>query len=260
MPPPTLLHLLLLGSLITIQGSDVDPENEQKIRIWVYFKTKHDPLDSRTIDDRMESLKLSMDPRVLQRRAKTRVAEPLIDDRDLPVSERFVRDVLALPSVRLRATSRWLNAISIETPQKNVATISALPCVERVEPVKKVWFHKGWMEEPEISLEEVEKRDENDIYGASRPQLEQINVIMAHEAGFNGTGARVLVMDAGFRITHESTPVIIETYDFVNDEVTVQEGSVSEDGHGTGTLSQAGGRYDGTFRGVAFGAQFYLAR
>ncbi len=102
-------------------------------------------------------------------------------------------------------------------------------------------------------------------YGQSYTQLNQITVPQVHDLGFTGAGVTICMMDAGFDrwTTHQafSSMNVIATWDFVNGDADVENGSdMGEGSHGTSTLSLIGGFYEGQLIGPAFGADFILTK
>jgi hypothetical protein len=101
-------------------------------------------------------------------------------------------------------------------------------------------------------------------YGASYTQLNQINVPAVHDLGYTGAGITICLMDAGFSLlSHEvfDNMNIVDTWDFVNGDADVGNGSDMGDGsHGTETLSTIGGFKEGELIGPAFGANYLLAK
>jgi len=102
-------------------------------------------------------------------------------------------------------------------------------------------------------------------YGQSFTQLNQITVPQVHDLGYTGAGVTICMMDAGFDrwTTHQvfSTMNVIATWDFVNGDPDVEDGTdMGEGSHGCATLSLIGGFYEGQLIGPAFGADFILAK
>ena len=80
-----------------------------------------------------------------------------------------------------------------------------------------------------------------------------------HERGLSGEGVLVALFDTGFpNLEHEafSAMKIVSQWDFIRGVDDVRGGG---DGHGTATLSAAGGFQPGELIGPAYGASFMLA-
>src|SRR5204863_216296 len=72
--------------------------------------------------------------RSLERRFRRGVVTGIVAS-DLPVHETYVR-ALTARGAKLRGTSRWLNAASVEIPARLAAALSRLPFISRLEPVR----------------------------------------------------------------------------------------------------------------------------
>ena len=73
--------------------------------------------------------------RSIQRRTNQNIA---VTQRDLPVNPAYVAQVLATGAVNLRYTSRWFNAVSIQTTDAAaLVAIAALPFVQSVQAVQR---------------------------------------------------------------------------------------------------------------------------
>jgi subtilisin family serine protease len=223
-----------------------------KYHAWIYFVDKTKSVEKPTIS-----------PKALKRRNKV---NPNInyDWYDLNPSEEYINKVLNT-GAKLRHQSRWLNAISIECTDNELIEISSMPFVKEIKPVNK--FHRKNLEEsqPKKSLQKIEST--NDInYGAAKQQLEQINVHIAHDAGYFGQGVTVLMLDTGYNLDHavfDSLNIIAE-WDVINNDSTTKN-EVGQDvsnqhNHGTSTFSALGGYAPGSLIGPAFKADFLLAK
>jgi subtilisin family serine protease len=88
-----------------------------------------------------------------------------------------------------------------------------------------------------------------------------------HNAGYTGEGVIILVMDTGFNLTHNALANInvIAQWDVINNDSetaneTSAETSNSQDHHGTAVLSTIAAYAPGELIGVAFDAEFLLAK
>jgi len=89
-------------------------------------------------------------------------------------------------------------------------------------------------------------------YGPSFNQLNQINVVAAHDSGYSGAGV-LLPARYGFFLEHEALvdqPVLAQ-WDFINNDSVTQNsrGRSSQHNHGTYTFSTLGGAHDGQLYG-----------
>jgi serine protease AprX len=190
----------------------------------------------------------------------------VIGEEDLPVVRRYIDAVLAT-GARLRATSRWMNAVSIEADASVIEAVRALPFVASVEPVRRVKRMSGDRVEAPGALGKSEAASGHGMdYGLALAQVNMINVPKVHDVWIDGTDCLVGMLDVGYKWrSHEALKNIniLGEYDFINkDSVTEnQDGDpAGQDGHGTITLSALAGYKPGVLMGPAFKASFYLAK
>jgi len=239
-------------------------------KVWVYFTDK-EIFDSEHCGERLAAVRAGLDPHAAARRAKSMNEETgFVDFLDIPVSKRYTAALEQEGAEVIRA-SRWLNAVSVRASLGDLHAIARLPFVQKLEPV--LWFHPS-----KVRIEERRSKSAGPIigqagdlfdYGASRWQLEEINVLAAHDAGYSGAGVIVAMLDTGFDYTHETFQEIVASgrllaqYDFVYDDGDVrneEEDDSNQHNHGTYTWSTLGGFTDGTLVGPAYGASFLLAK
>jgi hypothetical protein len=194
------------------------------------------------------------------------------------------RDVLELSPARLRFTSQWLRAISVEVDPEWVDELLHLPGVMGIRPVaglpavplasSTLWVSENgsrvdWEQEPDGPRAPPPKdrapQDVDSIYGELGEALEVLGIPKAHGLGFDGTGVRVGILDGTFRASHSALrsqpPLAVR--DFLD-----QDGSVVPDptdppeaaSHGTALWSLLAGNLPGTLRGSAPGVEVLLAR
>ncbi len=224
-----------------------------RLAVWVYFTDKGAPGAAATP---------AVSPRAAARRARRGLPSATRDFDDRAVVPAYVARVSAAVS-RVRHTSRWLNAMSVEATPAQIDAVSALPFVARVDIVRRA----RRSDEPVVSLPPERSgagaRDVADDapldYGASLDQVRQIRVNELHARGLHGEGVVVAVFDSGFpNLAHEAfaSMSIAAERDFVRGLDTVRE---STDAHGTNTLSTLGGFAPGRLVGPAYAATFLLA-
>ena len=251
---------LLLFLLLPTYSQVFETEDSNKI-IWIYFKDK----DSDTNHKLLKPTDL-ISERAVQRRLKVIRRDELISDKDLPVSEAYI-EAISPYIKKIRAKSKWLNAISVEIDSANIAKIEAFEFVNNVTPVIK--YKKNIPEEESIinsKSSNLKKISAELDYGNSATQLELINVPALHELGFHGEGVLICMLDDGFNLLnlHETFDSldIVATRDFIHDDSTVDDSRLkaTEGWHGTMTLSCIAGYTPGTLIGPAFKASFLLAK
>tara|TARA_A100001037_G_C15141955_1_gene634239 strand:- start:622 stop:2271 length:1650 start_codon:yes stop_codon:yes gene_type:complete len=216
-------------------------------RIWIYFK------------DKSESEMTQISAKSFHRRAISGVQSMNLWY-DLNLTSAYKEEILRL-GLKIENESRWLNAISVLCEKTDFKKIIAMPFVKKIEPV--IGYKKLSYEHSKQINNNFRELD----YGYAQSQIEQINVHELHNAGYTGVGVRILVMDTGFNLTHTALENInvISQWDVINDDnETANETSTeidqNQDYHGTAVLSTIAANAPGDLIGVAFDAEFLLAK
>ncbi|MEO6819427.1 MAG: S8 family serine peptidase [Ginsengibacter sp.] len=192
-----------------------------------------------------------------------------IDESDLPINPFYISQLRITPTVSILNQSKWLNQVCIETNDSNALTkIQQLLFVKEVKPVNGANStfsnikNKFIVEKinPEATSFNKEIRDIS--YGKSAAQIQIHEGEFLHNKGFNGKGMLIAIIDAGF-YHYQTLPAfdslregnrIIDTYDFVNNKISVNE----EDSHGMYCFSIIASNMPGMLVGSGTGAAFLL--
>lgn len=113
------------------------------------------------------------------------------------------------------------------------------------------------------ALLEYNKTTVKYLYGNSYRQNRIVNTIRLHQYGITGKGIKVGIVDAGFYTAHTAFKKtrIIEEFDFaVNLPSVSNQDHISGMDHGTNVFSMIGGYQENEILGIAYGADFYLAK
>lgn len=220
--------------------------------VWVFFADKAVADDGEALAERRRSI----DPRALARRVRTR-GDAGVDLRDLPPAAGYVADVLAT-GARLRASSRWLNAISVDASAAQRSAIARLPQVLRLRPVAR------GRRTAELPLASAPTPSAGP-HLVGQAQLDRLGVPSLHACGLTGAGVVVGVQDSGFALTHQAFAgaSVLAAHDFIHDDdiVADEEGDAEQqDHHGTVVLSLVVGSDGEDFSGVAPGVSLLLAK
>lgn len=203
--------------------------------------------------------------RSLARRQKQSIA---LDETDLPVDPAYVAALLSAGDFELVHTSKWFNAVTIRsTDTLALDTIGALPFVLQIrqsrpagtDPVPSVGSAKY------ASFLKQEIGDEYATrYGASFRQIEMMNGHLLHEAGAEGQGMLIGVLDSGFDQADS-----LATFEGLRArggivlarDMAYHDGDVYSDNyHGRSVLSVMAGHWPGRLLGTAPGADYVLLR
>lgn len=230
-------------------------------KIWIFFTDKGQQQEALL---RKPSELIS--ERAIERRLKVKPLDQIIDEKDLPVYGNYIEKIS--PHVlKIRAQSKWLNAVSVEIQNKKIENLSFLPFVKQIEPVHA--FRRERPKEEKIikrSTQPIFKGNADLDYGYSETQLSLINVPALHQMGIYGQGVLICMLDDGFNLLKHHIAFdsldVVDTWDFINDDSSVDDSEfeATEGWHGTKTLSTIAGYVPGDLIGPAFKASFLLAK
>ncbi|KPJ60245.1 MAG: hypothetical protein AMJ46_08010 [Latescibacteria bacterium DG_63] len=261
-------------------------EEDERAKLWVFFTDKGmaDEEERRAALERAER---GLTERARERRLRSRPAERIVDEYDIPVYGPYVEAVTAAGG-ELRSVSRWLNAVSVTVTPRDVDAILDLLFVREIDIVRTY----RWREPAVEALEVGEGREgvpsqvapslpmylgpgqvlgpQTFDYGLSSRQIEQINVDGAHEAGYFGSGVLIAMLDTGYERRHKSLRhldqygQIIDEWDFIYGDGDTRYnpdtdtlGRTQTD-HGTRMLSLIAGFRSAQLIGPAFAADYLL--
>jgi len=237
--------------------------SNEKVLVWIYLSDK-----GNNQQEYYSNPKTVVSERSLQRRAKVKPKNKLIDFSDIPVYNNYIERLNRL-GIKIKHKSKWLNAVSCYVAKDILIKLQTKSFVKKIDEVK-IYKRKKDSKLTEENLFQTSELQPNNInthnynYGQSFTQYDMMNVPTVHDQGYSGEGVLICVMDAGFdRLSHEafSTMNILATKDFVNGDEDVEDGDdMGEGSHGTSTLSQIGGFKEGELIGAAFGSDFILAK
>jgi hypothetical protein len=189
-------------------------------------------------------------------------------ERDLPVNPAYVTQ-LQQAGAKVWFTSRWLNAVLVESTDAAIAGIQKLSMVKGLEFGRSLANARQDAYRPAISfpsVEQVGKFGEVQAlnYGTSQAQVTQLGVDKMHQQGYHGEDMLIGVLDAGFLNADKvlflkplfDEKRVLATYDFVKKETGVYE----DDSHGLSCLSAIAATADNQLYGTAFKAKFVLLR
>lgn len=192
---------------------------------------------------------------------------PIVEN-DLPVTPEYLQGVAA-KGVTLLNPTKWFNGVTVETADTNlVDSIQTLSYVQSVRELKtgsaaKEAFFKNesFSKIPEGQFKSTSSVQIYD-YGNAYLQINQLNGIPLHEAGYRGQGMVIAVLDGGFldvqqQVVFDSLRAegrILGTKDFVHPGSSVY----TDSDHGRMVLSCMAADDPGVMIGTAPRASFWL--
>lgn len=232
-------------------GMAMPSQAQSNTRYWVFFADKGDAAS------KVEPVQVS--ERALVRRALR--ANSVSAEIDRPVSPAYVGALTRL-GIEPRVESRWLNAISAELSDAQLAEVGDLPFVRAIRPVGQLrqpegqeaeGSHFGPSQQPGAPALRLD-------YGDSFTQLNFVNAIPGLESGLSGAGVILGIIDTGVGdLTQPSVSPIVNSGRLLGQEDFTGHGDDFHR-HGLAVLSIAAGFDEGQLIGPAYGADILLAR
>ena len=226
-------------------------------KYWIHFSDKNNSEFS------IDNPSAFLSQRAIDRRTNQNIA---FDFSDLPVNQNYIEQVLAIGNIAFLNKSKWLNAITIFTLDSNVLNeVRDLPFVSLVKSTKQIRGKNNIEYNQVISSSEKSSGDYYaDKYGNSFNQIAMMNGHLLHDAGFEGQGMLVAVLDGGFEfanITFALQPIfnsgnIVSTKDFTDGDDFVFNGGT----HGSSVLSCMAGNLAGNLYGTSPRAKYVLLK
>ncbi len=247
----TLLLMLLFG---------LGYAQEDVKRYFVYLKDKKDSPYSISKPEQF------LTKRAIERRNKQAIK---ITSHDLPVNPEYISKIKET-GAKVWYTSKWFNALLIESNETTLAKVKALPFVkpeiEMLHPKAAEISPKPESTAFSFALEAAQPLsiEEESDYGRALNQIKMIGAEEMHKAGYRGQGMVIAIFDSGFLNAHQLSYFkhlfayqrILGTYNFVdNHEYVYGTGD-----HGTKVLSTIAAYKKGEIIGSAPEASFYLFR
>jgi hypothetical protein len=187
---------------------------------------------------------------------------------------------------RVRYTSEWLHAVSVEADPEAVSRLERVEDVRAMQPVRagraaalapgpalhapraagSNGANRSGASDDRVTRPHVQGVDST-FYGPNWSALRALGIPNAHRLFFTGKGVRIGVLDTGFEPAHSSlaTRTVLTARDFINgDDIVANQpgepGVVDQERHGTAVWSLVGGFDPGNLVGPAHDATFLLAK
>lgn len=207
-----------------------------------------------------------LSPKAIQRRITQNIT---INETDLPVNPSYISQIKNTGATVLYSI-KWFNGVVVQVPDTNVLNaIRALPFVGSNVTVNIQRSNKPFEKVEDLPPCTQKNNNLNSVYnyGNSLNQIEMLNGVCMHDAGFNGNGMTIAILDAGFANanTHptfndlRTNNQILGTKDFTFlAPMDVYSSSTSI--HGTAVLGTMGANTPGQLVGTAPKANYWLIR
>ncbi len=183
-----------------------------------------------------------------------------ITEEDLPVNPEYIDQVRELGDLEVIYSLKWFNAILIETQDSDV--VDAILDLENVIATQISPVIRD-DQAVEMATDEVISSPKNNYaYGPSFNQINMINGIPLHEAGYTGAGVWIGVFDGGYSFAEQDLSLqglmtsdrVLGTKNFVDGNNDVYQRST----HGSYVLSTMAGFLEDSLIGTAPDASYLL--
>ena len=206
--------------------------------------------------------------RAIDRRANQGIA---YDEKDIPVNPQYLAGVAAT-GVQLLNPTKWMDGVTVQTNNPAlIDSINLLPYVANVRYISgnmrntsKPFFERELTGDTEKKSLAAGSSADNFNYGDALGQINLINGVPLHEAGYRGEGMVIAVLDAGFNYVDvdllfdslRNDGRILGTKDFVTPGGNVYNAHY----HGRMVLSTMAANIPGLMIGTAPKASYWLLR
>ncbi len=184
---------------------------------------------------------------------------------DIPLEQaaRQLRAAGAIP----RVASRWLHAVSATIATQALVALGQERWLRRIQPLGR-WRRiatPSQVDEWSARAPDTCPSGGDPTYGPSEMPYRQLHLRPLADAGVNGAGVRIAILDAGFNTLDPAFAGVTLTaqHDFVFGDSVVRDEPNDQPGaqfHGTAVWSLFAGLVPGRLVGIARGASYLLAK
>ena len=231
-------------------------------KYWIRFSDKYNSIYS------LSNPSVFLSEESIKRREKFSIP---YDERDLPVNENYIDQVIQTCNCSIHNKSKWFNAVTISTDDTTVLeALAALPFVIELRMVHTFSNEQDqFLEKDNRSIDSITDTFDSDAclgyeqYGPSFRQISMLNGHLLHSLGYTGAGIDIAQFDAGWSETNKlpafeklrNEGKIKMTRDFVYGNAVYDLST-----HGTYVLSTMAGDIKDSLIGTAPDANYYLFR
>lgn len=195
----------------------------------------------------------------LKRRAKN---QSILTIEDAIVTPTYIEEIQKY-DIEYVNSSRWFNYSLVRTTPEVVEELKKLEFIKKIEPTQTRFTTHSIDNYKQIDYTSMIL--EENRYGSSDKQNEQLQIDKLHKLGFNGDSVIIGYLDSGFKLDPRAVDSnhLKEQYDFINGdgETSNSEGeSPIQDLHGTSVMSVVSAYHQDSLIGLASESMFYLAK
>ena len=275
-----LLSLFFLGMPIV---ADAQEQQEEVTEKPIVYRFRLQLTDKKGTKGKLNKPEAYLSKKAIERRKKQGLG---IDSTDLPISAKYL-STLQKDGLKVHCVSKWNNTVVVEVADSlygeqlasNYPFVSSSRCIyitPRPKPApQRPQGRRPQGQRPQGQPQAQQRpqpsapRDRRDMvtnaldtvadyYGGAQNQIAQLNGIELHNAGFNGTGITIGILDGGYTnadvVSVLDNVEILGTHNFVNPE----EDIYGAGSHGLMVLSCMGSNKPNVLVGTAPGAKFWL--
>ncbi|ODS35682.1 MAG: hypothetical protein A7316_10640 [Candidatus Altiarchaeales archaeon WOR_SM1_86-2] len=204
--------------------------SEDKVIVWVFFTDKGIYTQDE-FEKAFDGYKAKFPEKVQKR---------MLGFRDLPVKEEYIDKVKAL-GVKHRATTKWLNGISVECSKSDISKIEKLPFVREIELISENISeeisiddkkpNEKKQKDTQLAVKPTPVQDITNINGVDIKKFKELKVNVSkkglgqselNKLQLNNNNQKNTKQDSGGVVTTSGTCYVCDTY-FTNDEGVVTE-------------------------------------
>ena len=213
--------------------------------------------------DKVGAERVCLSPTAMEMREARGIA---IDSLDYEVSPIYLDSVRAM-GAKVLHTSRWMNGATVQASEEVIEVIEACEFVESVEKTRgerggrlQRSLVNASLQNDSIAANSLEAKGDEVNVGEVGEQLDQLNLLPLHQAGYKGRGIRIGMADGGFYRANSMLSLPQDQclgYADLTDDEEDMFSSIGD--HGTMCLSTIMAKQD-AYMGAATEAEYYLFR